>query len=307
MTFEEYIHILYADCEDSPKNRDFHENLRHLTYAAADCDFTYKFDQETISKLKKDIRLPIISGKDTFTRMVASMDWVTAHTQYCGYSSLGPSTLDTILDFGLDRGFDGAINCANKAILLSDVLLANDIFAMPIWLENKIYDYRRPTFGESTCHVIVHAYLPEREKWVLLDPSFHTYFTDKSGNLLNLFEVSGLSDTPRNIRVCNYNLNGTDKFAEKYLEAFLLKSLYIISVFGGLKKLFFLSGGLYTAIPCRYKEECAKILSAAKTSTDDDLKNIADRLSWNHQPIIDAHDLLKKPEIQWPCETEEHR
>lgn len=300
MTFEEYIHILYRDSEDSPKNRDFRENLCNLAYTAADCDFTYRFDLGTINELKKDSRLPIISAKDTFTRVVALMDWVTEHTQYSGYSNLRPSKLDEILDFGLDRGFDGAINCANKAILLSDVLLVNDIFAMPVWLENKIYDYRKLTFGDSTCHVIVHAYLPEHEKWVLLDPSFNAYFTDRAGNLLNLFEVSALSARPQDIRVCNYNLNGTDKFAERYLEAFLLKALYILSVFEGVKKLTSLGGSLRSAIPCRYEEECAELLVAAKTSNEETLKKIADELSWNHRPTINARDLLRKPKLEQP-------
>lgn len=300
MTFEEYIHILYRDSEDSPKNRDFRENLCNLAYTAADFDFTYRFDLGTINELKKDSRLPIISVKDTFTRAVALMDWVTGHTQYSGYSNLGPSKLDEILDYGLDRGFDGAINCANKAILLSDVLLVNNIFAMPVWLENKIYDYRKPTFGDSTCHVIVHAYLPEHEKWVLLDPSFNAYFTDRTGNLLNLFDVSELSDRPQNITVRNYNLNGTDKFAEKYLETFLLKALYIISVFGGVKKLSYLDGGLYSVIPCRYEEECAKLLVAAKTSNEETLKKITGELSWYQRPTINAHDLLRKPKLEQP-------
>ena len=244
MTFEEYIQILYTDSDDSQKNRDYCENLRDLEYAAADYDFTYKFDQETINELKNNSRLPILSDGDTFTRSVALMDWVTEHTQYCGYSNLGPSKLDTILDFGLDRGFEGAINCANKAILLSDLLLVNDIFAMPVWIENKIYDCNKQTLGCGTCHVVVHVFIPEYEKWVLLDPSFNTYFTDKAGKVLNLFEVSALRDTPQNITVCNYNLNGTEKFADRYLDDFLFKSLYVISVFGGLKELFSLNGGV---------------------------------------------------------------
>lgn len=296
MTFDEYIQLLYKENEDNPRNRDFHENLRNLAYIAVDNDFAYKFNRGTISGLKADSRLPIIAEGDTFSRSVALMEWVTKHTQYCGYSNLEPSEIGKILDFGLDCGFDGAINCANKAILLSGILLVNDIFAMPVWLENRIYDYRKQTCGCGTCHVVVHVYIPEYGKWVLLDPSFNAFFTDKAGIALDLFEVSGLRDTPQDIVVCNYDLNGTDRFADRYLEEFLLKSLYIISVYEGWKEPPELGwGSRHSVMPCRYNKECADILIAAKTSEDELVKRIADGLARSQQKTINADDLLKKP------------
>ena len=66
------------------------------------------------------------------------------------------------------------------------------------------------------------------------------------------------------------------------------------------EKTVFPDGGLYSVIPCRYEDECAKLLVAAKTSNEETLKKIADELSWNQRPTINAHDLLRKPKLEQP-------
>lgn len=274
MTFDEYVCHLYKESDDSPVNRALQENLHDLEYITTNCGFTYKFDRKAVEKLKADSRLPIISADDTFARAVTLMEWITNHTQYNGYSPLKPSTVDIILDYGFNRGFDGAINCANKAILLSSLLLLNGIFAIPIWLNNAVLDDTKPTFGHGLCHVVVHAYIPELEKWALFDPSFNTYFTDDDGKIMSLFEVADLRCTPQNITVNGYNLNGTDAFSDRYLESFLLHNLYVVSVFEGSREVFqFNWEDLYSVKPRRYAESSFG----------------------QHEKTINLSDLLKKP------------
>ena len=42
---------------------------------------------------------------------------------------------------------------------------------------------------DMDCHVGVIAFISERNKWVFFDPTFSTYFTDKTGNPLSLIEI----------------------------------------------------------------------------------------------------------------------
>lgn len=135
--------------------------------------------------------LPDVAGSgDTFSRALKIMQWITDHSEYSGGSYLCPTTSDKIIAHAFEKGTDGAINCANKSILLADALTHIEIFAMPVAVMGWILDPDSPIFENASSHVVVHVFLPECNKWVMLDPSFNTYVVDRNFAPLNIIEVA---------------------------------------------------------------------------------------------------------------------
>ena len=101
------------------------------------------------------------------------MDWLSAHTHYCGLQfRLIPDRTPAILAYGYDKPFRNAINCRFKAIAMADCLLALQKKAYPVALiaqkENGEESALSPD-GTDVC--------TELEKWVVFDPSCRTYFS----------------------------------------------------------------------------------------------------------------------------------
>jgi transglutaminase-like putative cysteine protease len=144
MTFDEYCEVLINEA-NSPAYNIYIKNVHDCGkfQNSKQIDFEYEFEylpyyNELIEKLK----LNKVAGKgNSFERILNLMQWLTDNTHYCGYSSLsGPRLPEEILTYSFCKGFDGAINCANKAALLADLLMAVGIFALPVWIENFVLD-----------------------------------------------------------------------------------------------------------------------------------------------------------------------
>ena len=177
-------------------------------------------------ELQKTYGLEELAGQgDTFTRALRVMKWLTAHSWYCGMSSWSGALPDNglkILKFAYDKPFRYAINCRHKTYAFADCLISAGIAAIPLGIINDGY-----------CHFVVHAWLPEERRWVMLDPSFDSYITDETGRALNLIELHDCRRRGEALRVPQYNFNGTQDCRELYLEGFVLCCLWEISVYNG--------------------------------------------------------------------------
>lgn len=74
-------------------------------------------------------------------------------------------------------------------------------------------------------HFTVHVYLRDEKKWVLLDPSFNTYFTDNSNNVLNAAELRSYFIDGKEPVIHGYNFNGTTECIDVYKEVFIKSAL----------------------------------------------------------------------------------
>ena len=172
--------------------RVFLKSIRSFRdYPAGTSDFQYKFSR--IPQLKS-IFAPfnfaeITRDCDTFSKARRIMKWVAENTAYNGGSPLGPALPDRIIEFGIHQ--KNPINCANRAILFCDILVSLGVFAYPIELQHRPYLSKETRFAdECHCHVIAQAWLPEQECWAAFDPSFNTYFRDKSGDKVSVAKMA---------------------------------------------------------------------------------------------------------------------
>ena len=164
-------------------------------------------------ELKKFIIPEIEREKTEFGKALSIMNWLTQNTHYSGaQTELLPDDSLKILNFSFRKGFEYAINCRHKAIVFADILIAHGIKAYPILLEDENH------WGS---HFVVHVFCQDKNRWVVLDPSFNCYFKNKAGLILNIFELRELRLNNENPSVIGYSFNGTNECIDIYLEYFV--------------------------------------------------------------------------------------
>jgi len=197
----------------------------------SDGEFHYEFTHLPVyDELNRLYPLREKAGEgDTFARAVNLMGWFCANTQYSGYSAYDPSKPEkqflTLMEYAFRNTFSHAVNCAALAIALSDCLMAVGICAIPVW--------QAAAHGSGFWHVTVHVFLPEEERWVMLDPSFDLYLTDETGRALDLMEVRERYTRNQPLEIARYNLNGDQFFRDKYLPTFLMPCAFEFSIWRG--------------------------------------------------------------------------
>ena len=161
------------------------------------------------------------TGRGRFHTALRVMDWLSAHTHYCGLQfRLIPDRTPAILAYGYDKPFRNAINCRFKAIAMADCLLALQKKAYPVALIAQ-----KEKGKDQPCHLMVQMYARELEKWVVFDPSFRTYFLDETGRPLDIFELREQFMEEKTPRFPGYDLNGSDGLQDIYIQSFVKPAL----------------------------------------------------------------------------------
>lgn len=172
-------------------------------------------------ELDEKYNLQSVAGDgDDFEKTVAVMQWLTNKTYYSGASIKwnADNSID-ILDYAYEKDFKNAICCREKAIVLSDCLLAVGVYAYPLCMlaaENK------------GCHFCVQVYLREQGKWAIFDPSFDSWFT-RNGVLLNAVELRQMFLDGEEPTLAHYSFNGTDRCKDIYVKGFVRQLLTNLS------------------------------------------------------------------------------
>ena len=73
-------------------------------------------------------------------------------------------------------------NCRTHSIMLHELLLS-------VGIANRVITCSPKDTTDRDCHVVNSVWLPEKNKWVMVDSDKHAYCTDKNGNLLSLEEM----------------------------------------------------------------------------------------------------------------------
>ena len=149
-----------------------------------DVTFTYDFDDPLLAELEVKWGLRKIAGEgDTQSRALNLLHWLCMHTRHGNPQSL-PEGLRMDAQSLLDWSYDQPGNDPNGkhlSIVFSECMLAVGIRAYALWCYPKVFK------GEKAC--VVQAWLPEEDRWIMLDPSFHVYFIDETGWIFSASEV----------------------------------------------------------------------------------------------------------------------
>ena len=137
----------------------------------------YVFDCPEFQQLLEQYPIERVAGKGgDFERALRLCRWLAPRLKHeSDYDNIVPCNSLALLDYCFEKP-DVGINCLNKAKILSECCLALGIYArrcggMPC----------SPYDGDN--HVVTEIYDRKREKWIALDPTYGSYFSDGANPL----------------------------------------------------------------------------------------------------------------------------
>jgi transglutaminase-like putative cysteine protease len=177
--------------------------------------------EDDYSELKNTYHLnEIAGGGSDFQKALNLLGWISSHIYHYGnYDNHVKNTAMDLLEYAFDKGINCGINCRSLSLALTECLLAIGIKARTVYiLPFSPYDFDN--------HVVCEAWIKELNKWVMLDPTYNLYVSDKEGTPLGVVELrQKLADQEEIIfsEAANYNGNSIDK-AE--IISYLAKDLF---------------------------------------------------------------------------------
>ena len=126
-----------------------------------------------------------ISGsKDTFSKCCNLMDYLCSHVlHYSHYDNHLGGDLLKILETTWDNECrEESINCLYLSFVLRSFFQSQGIKA------RSVSAFPCSPYGTDN-HVVVEAWLPEYNKWVMFDPTHNTYLKNSAGTLLSCKEI----------------------------------------------------------------------------------------------------------------------
>jgi hypothetical protein len=130
--------------------------------------------------------LNAIAGQGgTQERAIRLLNWLSNGTHHkSDYDNHVERNALALLEYAFEQSSDKGLNCYNLSVILSEICLSVGIQARALWLYPK-----NPNDIDN--HVVVMAWAPEKGKWLLLDPSNNSYFTNQAGDVLSPIELRG--------------------------------------------------------------------------------------------------------------------
>lgn len=138
------------------------------------------------------------------------LSWVNSHIRHKGnYDNSDTQDALTLLGAAFDKNY--GINCLAMSIVLCECLLALRVRARVMYMMPK-------NAQDGDNHVVVEAYVPDKNKWIMLDPTYGSYCLNSEGEILNLYEIRNCiaQDTEYYFSASmNYNGNPVDDDVHK--------------------------------------------------------------------------------------------
>ncbi|MCZ4223994.1 transglutaminase domain-containing protein [Pedobacter rhodius] len=174
--------------------------------------------------LRNKYKLDSVSGfGNSQSRVLNVMHWVHNTLRHNGTEESGIKKLnaDEILTSAKKRGI--GVSCGELATVLNDCYLALG------WSSKKIYCFPQDSLkNDPDSHVINAVYLPNEEKWIMVDPTNDAYVMDETGALLSIEEVRERIVNGKPL-ILNPDANWNRRISmtkENYLFSYMAKNLY---------------------------------------------------------------------------------
>ena len=186
--------------------------------------FTYGFADESFDRLKDSYPIANVAGEGTdLSKAVNLLHWVSENIYHKGdYDGHLPNESITLLDYSYGAGRERGISCRSLSTVLTECCLSIGIFARTIHLMPC-----SPYNGDN--HVVTSVYIADLSKWIMLDPTYDCYLVDKTGNILDVFEIRRILSEKGELQYCdkvNYNGDKFDDIREKISEYFAKNLFY---------------------------------------------------------------------------------
>ena len=164
-------------------NKEFLREIKENTefQVSDEVAIEYQKQEPEYAILEDKYHISNIAGQSDLERALNLLDWVNHHIRHTGnYDNSDRQDALTLLELAFDK--DNGINCLAMSIILCECLLAVKVKARVMYMMPKSTD-------DGDNHVVVEAFVSDKNKWIMLDPTYGSYCLDSKGEILNLYEI----------------------------------------------------------------------------------------------------------------------
>lgn len=190
----------------------------------AKIDFEYYHDDIASKILKEKYHIDEIAGTgNTVYRAINLLDWLSSHTYHFGnYDNHVTKNALDLLEYSYDKELEHGINCRSLSITLAECCLAVGLYARAVYLMPF-----SPYDGDS--HVVCEVYIPENNKWIMLDPTYNGYVMDENDNIYSVLELRHALANRCKLKFCDkFNYNGDFNIDFKDINEYYAKDLFYL-------------------------------------------------------------------------------
>ncbi|MBP5358995.1 MAG: hypothetical protein J6Y69_07405 [Treponema sp.] len=174
-----------------------------------------------------DLDALMSSGKTTWEKSVDLAVFVARNIPHDN-QKVQLDDRNAIILWEYSRNTPTGFNCRYHAILLSELLLS-------IGIKNSFVTCRPYDKNDGDCHVVNIVWLPELNKWAMIDSDMVEYTTDENGTPLSLQEMRRFIQQDRNFTVNTLpgfeNSHGENPYGQFYMQAYWAKNLYWFTLY----------------------------------------------------------------------------
>ncbi|MBO4319053.1 MAG: hypothetical protein J5857_01115 [Treponema sp.] len=170
-----------------------------------------------------DLDALMISEKTTWEKTVELAVFVAKNIPHDNQKiQLGKRNAITLWEYS--RNNPKGFNCRYHSILLSELLLS-------IGIKNSFVTCHPYDQNDGDCHVVNVVWLPELNKWAMIDSDMREYTTDEHGTPLSLQEMRRFIQQDK-----YYTVNALPGFenswpGQSYMQAYWAKNLYWFTLY----------------------------------------------------------------------------
>ena len=174
-----------------------------------------------------DLDALMSSGKSTWEKAVDLAVFVARNIPHDN-QKVQLDDRNAIILWEYSRNTPTGFNCRYHAILLSELLLS-------IGIKNSFVTCRPYDKNDGDCHVVNIVWLPELNKWAMIDSDMVEYTTDENGTPLSLQEMRRFIQQDRHFTVNTLpgfeNSHGENPYGQFYMQAYWAKNLYWFTLY----------------------------------------------------------------------------
>ena len=122
----------------------------------------------------------LVSGVAELPGGLALLEWAHTVVEHDG-GSLNPQPCNALNILDACMRDKRGVNCRMKAIVLNEVYLSLGY--------RSRYITCMPAVADGDCHVLVMVYIATLGRWITVDPTYNTYFTDADGTIINVLQA----------------------------------------------------------------------------------------------------------------------
>ncbi len=185
--------------------------------------FTYLAqDDPRLVNLRNTLNLDSIAGNgDEISQIKNLCLWVHNTMRHDG-GSMNPEGKNALALLEVCREENRGVNCRMLATALNECYLA-------MGFKSRFVTCMPQDKNDQDCHVVNIVWSHTLGKWIMADPSFYAFFTDKKGNLLGIDEARAMLVEGKAVRLNpEANWNGK-KRDEAYHLDYMSKNFYWFS------------------------------------------------------------------------------